>query len=195
MRRALLTIGIVLLFSIGCASTSPLSSNEYTLRPYGMTPRQFANLALEMVEQRVPEWDPGTIYVKLDLTCEDKLGSAWVDEKGVRHLQLCYQALILSTVEDLASVVLHEFVHLSKWDEIEKMNLDPEDAEVEWCTIAVHELWANRIVIENFPKLRYSPQMMALAQDLYWEYRVMARNHCAPELYRSFPYRPQPISD
>jgi len=205
--RLTIVVASLLFSSVSCAAPIhifaptdlPLDSRAYTIRHPDMEPLEFTMLAHEMVKERVPEWLAQGVHIKVDPRARGTLyGETWPDEHGQMHIRLFASALHLATVEDLAHVLLHEFVHAIKWDYIEALNLDSnaEEGEMHWCTMYLHELWANRIVIESFPRLRYSPQMLNRALSLYREHLSRAKaSDCPVETYEGFPLLPSPVFD
>jgi hypothetical protein len=152
-----------------------------------------------MLTERVPEWLPSGVHIQVNPKKQgDRYGQSWPNEDGQMQIGLFASALHLATVEDLAHVLLHEFVHVIKWQEIVAMNLDAdaEEGEIRWCTAHHHELWANKIVVESFPRLRYSPQMLNRALALYKEHLDLAKaSDCPVETYEGFPLLPSPVFD
>ena len=175
----------------------PLDSRAYTIRHADMEPLEFTVLAHSMVAERVPEWLAKGVHIQVDPRAQgNRYAQTWPDKNGQMQIRLFASALRLATVEDLAHVLLHEFVHAIKWDDIEAMNLDPnaQDGELHLCTTYHHELWANRIVVESFPRLRYSPQMLNRALGLYREFLFLAKERdCPAATYEGFPILPVPI--
>jgi len=206
-RITIFVASLLFISSVSCAAPIhifaptdiPLDSRAYTIRHPDMEPLEFTMLAHEMVKERVPEWLAKGVHIKVNPKAQGTMyGQTWPDEHGKMHILLFASALHLATVEDLAHVLLHEFVHAIKWDYIAALNLDSdaEEDEMHWCTMYLHELWANRIVIESFPKLRYSPQMLNRALSLYREHLSRAKaSDCPVEAYEGFPLLPSPVFD
>jgi hypothetical protein len=143
-----------------------------------------------MVELVAPEWyvsgtneTPIIMHAMPDLL--GKFGEAWKDEVGTFHVGIGRRGLMLATVEDMASVVLHEFVHVKMWEEI---------AAEDWsweCKSARHELIANKVVIEHFFKIRYTSYMYTNSRILYAEAQAKASiNECPAEVTSDMPSIP-----
>ena len=207
-RLTILVASLLFISSVSCAAPIhifaptdiPLDSRAYTIRHPDMEPLEFTLLAHEMVKDRVPEWLAQGIHIQVAPRAQggDRYAQTWQDENGKMHIRLFASALHLATVEDLAHILLHEFVHAIKWDDIAAMDLDPnaQEDEPHWCTMYHHELWANRIVIESFPLLRYSPQMLNRALSLYREHLALAKeSECPVDTYEGFPLLPSPVFD
>jgi len=207
-RLTILVASLLFISSVSCAAPIhifaptdlPLDSRAYTIRHPDMEPLEFTLLAHEMVKDRVPEWLAKGVHIQVNPRAQGggRYGQTGPDEHGKMHIQLFASALHLAIVEDLAHILLHEFVHAIKWDDIAAMNLDSdaEEDEPHWCTMYHHELWSNRIVIESFPRLRYSPQMLNRALALYREHLSRAKaSDCPVETYEGFPLLPSPVFD
>ncbi len=153
----------------------------YTLRPPLMGFFAFMDAADRMVASKAPEWyvvgseeQPLIMHAMPNL--KNIFGQAWKDEEGVYNISFGRSALFLATIEDAANVMLHEYVHLKIWDEIASHD--------EWtteCKEARHELVANKVVIESYHKLGYTPHMYRHAKSLYGEARAEAKIAECPE--------------
>jgi hypothetical protein len=118
-----------------------------------------------------------------------KYGQAWVDEEGVYHVVIGQSGLLLATIEDLASVILHEFVHVLTWEEIRAQDWTDE------CITVRQELVANKVVLEHYFKLGYTPYMYDNSRGLYAQFRAEALLYnCPPEVMSDMPEIPMPLS-
>lgn len=209
MDRILFYPLLLSLFLATPASTQPLipiipqetfvlqddSGRSYTIRTPDMDYYDFLRAADAMVLAAVPEWYvEGTPETPIIMQASPNLlqrryGEAWLDEQGVYHVRIGRLGLMLSIVEDLASVVLHEFVHVIVWEEIEAQDWS------ENCMSARQELMANKIVIEHYILLGYTPYMLENSYRLYARAQFKAQvNGCPAEVWIDLPAVPIPLS-
>jgi hypothetical protein len=152
----------------------------------------FLRAADAMVLAAVPDWYVvGTPEMPIIMQASPNLlrryGEAWVDDQGVYHVVLGRLGLMLATVEDLASVVLHEFVHVISWEEIRSQNWSDN------CHSARQELMANKVVIEHYHILGYTPYMLENSRKLYAQAQALSLlNQCPPEVMNDMPEVPMP---
>jgi hypothetical protein len=170
------------------------SGKTYTIRTPDMDYYDFLRAADAMVLAAVPDWYVvGTPEMPIIMQASPNLlrryGEAWVDDQGVYHVVLGRLGLMLATVEDLASVVLHEFVHVISWEEIRSQDWSDN------CHSARQELMANRVVIEHYHILGYTPYMLENSRKLYAQAQALALlNQCPAEVFSDMPDVPMPIS-
>ena len=166
---------------------------DYTYRTPQMGFFGFIQASERMVASKIPEWYvPGTdehpLIVHASPFMLGKYGQAWKDEEGNFHVSYGQSALFLPTIEDMASIVLHEHVHVKIWEEIASHD--------EWsleCRISRHELIANKVVIENYYRLGYTPHMYLNARILYGKAKRRAQNNkCPVEVMSNMPRMPLP---
>lgn len=169
------------------------SGKKYTIKTPDMDYYDFMRAADAMVLERVPEWYvEGTPEMPIIMQASPNLlrsryGEAWRDDQGVYHVRIGRLGLMLATVEDLASIVLHEFVHVLAWKDIEYQDWS------ENCMSARQELMANNIVIENYHNLGYTPYMLRNSHRLYQQARVKSiLNGCPIEVMWDLPEVPVP---
>jgi hypothetical protein len=166
----------------------------YTIRTPNMDYYDFLRAADAMVLEAAPDWYVvGTpelpIIVQASPNLLRRYGEAWVDDQGVYHVVIGRTGLMLSTVEDLASVVLHEYVHVLEWEKIEVQDWSDN------CKSARQELMANKVVIEHYILLRYTPYMLENSHILYVQAQALAAlNQCPAEVTSDLPSVPVPIS-
>lgn len=202
MQLVYLTLLVTLLTpTMGCAGTIDAfnctdAPRTYTIRHPDMNDVEFVQLAVDMVEERVPEWTIKDVIIVInEENRTDGYGVTWQGDNRQLYIELRYHALHLATIEDLAHVLLHEGAHVRKWEEIKAMDLDPdmEEDDMPWCSLSHHELWANKVVIEHYLHLQYSPQLLRRALDLYTQHRNLAiAKDCPPATYEGLPLLPVP---
>ena len=150
---------IVLALMAGCvfiSSALPISQSNLHL---GMRYTEMVARADTMVENKFPEWYVEDVPFSRNIdTSTNHFASAFRSDEGTFHITLYDLALNLKTVEDLASVLLHEYVHVKIWNDLEKAIPEEE------CNSAVHEMTAYGVEIEQtrFPisqSLRLSSQI------------------------------------
>jgi len=147
----------------------------------------------ELVLATAPEWYvEGTREMPVIMQASPNLlgrfGEAWIDEQGVYHVVIGRLGLMLATIEDLASVILHEFVHVIVWEEVQAQDWTQE------CKSVRQELLANKVVIEHYLKLGYTPQMLANSRRLYAQAKVKGLfSQCPAEVTNGMPEVPMPL--
>ncbi len=172
-------LALVLLLVLGCSFTGN------TLQRSSMGPFEFIARADIMVEKNFPEWYvEGTPYM-VSLEETDNLAAAFKYEDGTFLIVLYEDALNLPLVEDLATTLLHEHVHVKIWDDLE------EDATGELCQGAVQEMTAYRVELEQ-TKIQVSRNMRDSIQDWYNTYYFYGVIACPAEIIKNFP-RPKRI--
>ncbi len=168
-------------------------SDTYTIRTPDMDYYDFLRAADAMVLAAVPDWYVvGTPEMPVIMHASPnllrKFGEAGVDDRGVYHVVIGRLGLMLATVEDLATVVLHEFVHVILWEEINARDWS------ENCKNARQELIANKVVIEHYFKLGYTSHMLGNSRRLYAKAKASALlNQCPAEVMSGMPEVPMPI--
>ncbi len=169
-------------------------SRTYSIRTPDMDYYDFLRAADAMVLATVPDWYVvGTPELPVILQASPNLlrrfGEAWIDDQGVYHVVIGRLGLMLSTVEDLASIVLHEYVHVLEWEKIEAQPWSDN------CKSARQELVANKVVIEHYTVLGYTPHMLENSFILYAQAEALAMlNQCPAEVTSDLPDVPVPIS-
>lgn len=127
---------------VGCAQTSITTVPEYTLRDPGMNYMQFLYKAEALIAENFPEWYVEDVKRELVFDNPDmRFASVSKEEDGTFIMHIFEMSWDLCTVEDLASVLLHEYVHIKIWDDL--LDQIPGDtAPANWCRAAVHEMTA-----------------------------------------------------
>jgi hypothetical protein len=154
----------------------------------------FLRAADAMVLAAAPDWYVvGTpempVIVLASPNLLGRFGEAWVDEQGVYHVTIGRLGLMLATVEDLASVMLHEYVHVIMWEEVRSQDWSDN------CHSARQELLANKVVIEHYLLLGYSSHMLENSRRLYAQAKALSLlNQCPAEVMSGMPEVPMPIS-
>lgn len=189
------TLLFALLLALPATTAEPQVCNDtFTIRTPDMSYYDSMRAGDELVMAAAPEWYvEGTqempIIVQANPDLLSLYGEAWVDEQGVYHVVVGRLGLMLATIEDLASVLLHEYVHVIAWEEVE--------AE-EWsenCKSVRQELIANKVVIEHYHKLGYSPYMLSNSRTLYAQAKAKGLlNQCPAEVMSGLPEVPMPIN-
>ena len=167
--------------------------DTFTIRTPDMSYYDSMRAGDELVKSAAPEWyvegsrEIPVIMQASPNLLRSRLGEAWIDEEGVYHVVIGRMGLMLATIEDLASVILHEFVHVIIWEEVEAQDWTPE------CKKARHELMANKVVIEHYLDLGYTPHMLKNSRKLYVEAKALALlNQCPAEVTSDMPEVPMP---
>ncbi len=174
-----LLVALALFLTLGCVSPKvPCWSDTHPDEGY----IEFISGAVEVVRDKFPEWYNEKTPIALDLEDKENLAYANRTEQGVIGIKLTQKALDLCTEEDLASILLHEYVHVKLWDEIAAMVSDTED-----CNHIRHELKANLTVAFAYDELGYSTRMLRMALDLYEHYYVGALLECDEAVYNDMP--------
>ncbi len=163
------------------------SGKAYTIRTPNMDYYSFLHAADAMVLAAAPDWYVvGTpempVIMQASPNLLRKFGEMWKDDQGVYHVDIGRLGLMLATVEDLASVVLHEFVHVIAWEEIKAQDWSYN------CKSARHELMANKVVTGHYLKLGYTSDMYENSRKLYAEAKAKAvLNQCPAEVMIDMP--------
>jgi len=102
---------------------------------------EFLARAEKMVAEKYPEWYVEGIQRALVFNNPDiRFASVSKQEDGTFVMYIYEQSWDLCTVEDLASVLLHEYVHIKIWNDLEDQI--PGDGVAAFCRAAVHEMTA-----------------------------------------------------
>ncbi len=170
---------LALFLALGCGPQAPCWTSTHPEEGY----KEFISGAVEIVRDKFPEWYNEETPIRVDLKEKDNIASTrQVGGQGTVVIDVNQKALNLCTQEDLASVLLHEYVHVKLWDEIALTSNDKTD-----CKHIRHELKANLTVLFAYDELEYSMTMLHIALDLYEQYYLSARSRCQPEIYKDMP--------
>jgi hypothetical protein len=142
---------------------------------------EFIERADDMVKENFPEWYVEGVEKEL---ASEQIGSlfASVDVQEDRTLMITLYEMSwdLCTVEDLASVLLHEYVHAKIWFDLE------EEIEDEWCRAAMHEVEAYTVELTQ-TKINVTPAMRFGTEFGYRFAYIKAMSYCPRETYIDFP--------
>lgn len=163
--------------TFGCASgKTPLPTREihapFTLRPLGISSTEFVRAADELIEHRAPRYRRHSAEVHLGFGLLNKYGITNKHSSGDLYIVLGRPALMMATVEDLAVVLLHEYVHVVYWEHVFD---NPYGGATEECKKARAEMIANKITIELYHTIRYRRAMLLHAMGLYQQARTYAK--------------------
>ena len=196
----------VLVRSCGLADTHPPNADThplnqevnapFTIRPVGMETLSFIKLADELVARKAPRWyDPDT-QIHLDFGLIKNFASMRVTDKGTLDIVLERHALVLATVEDLAAVLLHEYVHVDSWDyvyNVGKLTSFESEGHKEKCLRALTEMLSNKVVVEMYHVIRYGHVLLQHQTDLYQEQYVYAHDNCPTVVTLGMPKVIHPV--
>jgi len=175
-----------LLLMAGCSTlsqTTPCVTCEpsYTLRHPDMNYTEFIKRADDMVKENYPEWYVEDLAQELEL---EQLGALFasvdIQEDGTLLVTIYEKSWDLCTVEDFASVLLHEYVHAKIWFQLE------EEIEDEWCRAAMHEVTAYNVELTQ-TKINVTSAMLSGTEFGYRFAYIRAMTYCPREAYASFP--------
>lgn len=190
--RFLLVLAFAFVLAIGCV----LEPNRpFTYRPIDMSNQEFVEAANAIVLDNTPEWHVTTdgpdirVIVK---TVRFKRGYYARVYRMSSKLYLVFienSGLELKSIEDLASVLLHEYVHIKTWDSI----LALTDLSTD-CKEIRSELLSEMIVVNNFYRIGYTKKMLHSNLRQYRRLKMRAKS-CPPETISGLPEWPLPVSD
>ena len=173
---------LALLLALGCGPQAPCWTSTHPEEGY----IEFVSGAVELVRDKFPEWYNAETPVGVDLKDKDNLAYAiQVGGQETVIINVTQKALDLCTQEDLASILLHEYVHVALWDEINAI-ADPASR----CSHIRHELKANLTTAFAYDELGYSIRMLAMALNLYEHYYFEALVYCEDAIFEDMPAPP-----
>lgn len=165
--------------SLGCSfwkKPGPIPAREihapFTLRPLGIASAEFVRAADDLLDRRAPKYRNHSAEVHLGFGLLNKYGITNKNATGDLYIVLGRPALMLATVEDLAAVLLHEYVHVVYWEYVFENEYGGATQE---CKKARAEMIANKVTIELYHKIRYRRAMLVHAMGLYQQARVYAK--------------------
>jgi hypothetical protein len=142
---------------------------------------EFIQRADDMVKVNFPEWYVEGIVRELAF---EQVGSLFasvnIQEDGTLRITLYEMSWDLCTVEDLASVLLHEYVHVKIWFRL------AEEIEDDFCRAAIHEVTAYTAELTQ-TKMNVTPAMRAGTEFGYRFAYIKAMGYCPMEEYDYFP--------
>lgn len=178
MRR--LAVSLLLLLVMGCSSIAP-PAYSFTIRHPQMNYMEFIARADLMVENLFPEWYVEGTPIGVDT---EQIGITFASVQrlpdGRLAIELYPHGYHLATVEDLASVLLHEYVHVRIWDELETTILNP------LCNAAVHEIMAYGVELAQ-TKLTVTDGMKSATRIGYELAYSRATVYCYEHIMKDFP--------
>ncbi len=185
---------LFLAFPANSEEPQACDNNSYTIRTADMSYYDSMRAGDELVRIAVPEWYvEGTPEVRVIMQASPDLmksyGEVWRDDQGIFHVVIGRLGLGLAVIEDLAAVILHEFVHIITWDETNAQDWTDN------CKLARQELMANKVVIQHYIRLGYTPYIYENSHILYSEAKAMAvLFECPAEVLSGMPGVPMPIT-
>jgi hypothetical protein len=142
--RIVVKVLLALLLLSGCAYISP--TPQHTLRVPSMQYAEFLARGDAMVKEKFPEWYVEGVTQELVFDPDIRYASVIQLEDGTFIMYIYEMAWDLCTVEDLASVFLHEYVHVKIWNDLEE---EIPGLLLAWCRMSVHELHAYKVELEQ----------------------------------------------
>jgi len=148
---------------------------EVTLRTPEMTNFEFLTLAEKKIEENFPQWyvkDINTVLLFNSPPWASDLFASVNKRPRIPLTMVIYAASWeLTTVEDFASVLLHEYVHVTMWERLEA-EIPDED-----CRSAAHEVIAYTIEMEQ-DKFKVSDTMKRSTKFEYYLYNIDLQMYC-----------------
>jgi hypothetical protein len=183
MIKALTLVKVLLasLLLVGCAYISP--SPQPTLRDPGMNYTEFLSRGEALFKEKFPEWYVEGVKQELVFDSDIRFAGVIKQEDGTFVMYIFEQAWNLCTVEDLASVFLHEYVHVKIWNDLEEQI---PGMFLSWCRMAVHELHAYKVEIEQ-KKIKISSAMRVGNRMGYLLNYNKAQTFCPDRFIEDFP--------
>ncbi len=181
----------ILFFSafLSCAGPPQPTRQHYTIRPIGMTSQQFIEAADRLVLQRSQEWyAPRVEEVEILKIWHDygRYAGMRKNPDGSYSIRVERPALALATIEDMAHVLMHEYIHIMVHDTIDKMDLTKQ------CKDLRSEMVANQVMIEKYHVIGYRRALLTQAVVLYAKSKAQARAVCSMNAWADLPYYPIP---
>ena len=168
----------VLLLMWGC--TEAPNPPTFTMRQPDMNYLEFLSRAEALVEENFPEWYVEGIRRELEFdNPSSNFAEVYEEDDGTLVMAIYELSWDLCAVEDLASVLLHEYVHVKIWDELKEKIPD------EFCQIAIHELTAYSVEM-NQRKIRTTGAMRRGTRFGYSLAYIQARVFCPQEIIKDF---------
>lgn len=172
-----------------CTDTSPPTppnhevNAPFTVRRVGMKTVAFVKLADDLILSKAPRWYNPDTKIHLNFDTNKNFATTIVTINGTLNIVLERHALVLATVEDMAAVLLHEYVHVESWDYVytvgELASFETEEYK-EGCLNALAEMLANKVVVEMYYVIGYGRVMLQHQTFLYQENYVYAKEHKCP---------------
>jgi len=186
---------LVLAFLLSCSTQKPITlepNAPFTIRPVFMTDEDFVIAADSNVKDKVPEWhidvsERSDVVLRVTWLMHAAFAETRESRPGIKTVTLWRRALVLATIEDLAYILLHEYVHVETWHLFDHMGLSKE------CNIYRDEMFANWIVIRNYRTLGYRRELLLHSVALYNRAHASAKYLLCPmATYAGIPRWPVP---
>lgn len=135
-----------------------------------------------LVKEKFSEWyQEGTC-----ITVAPGVDSSYAESTQIKatkeiYITLNQPALSLKNREDLAQILLHEYVHVTGWKTGRHKELSPT------CKMAVDELDAYNIDIQARPVLGSSFALQTNSLILYTVMHIYAVEYCPKDAYKDYP--------
>lgn len=178
---------LVLLLIWGCAEFP--DSSRFTIRPSDMDRNEFLALADAQVREHFPEWYVEGIRQEIELdNPKDEFAAVTRQADGTFLMSIYKPAWNLYVVEDLVTVLLHEYVHVKLWDWL------AEKIPYEACNHAIHELTAYGVELTQ-SRIRITEPMLWSARSGFNSFYLQGKLHCSEEIIQEFTRPGVSLSD
>ena len=154
-----------------------------------MTAEEFVEAANKIIFQRAPEWyAPATHPLHMRLSWHDTGRYARMGrlDDGTYAISVDRAALALPVIEDMAHVLMHEYIHVKVWEVVYGTDF------TKVCKELRSEMIANRVMIEEYHSIGYRKALLNQAVHLYAKSRSQARTECPSETWFDQPIWPRP---
>ena len=184
---------LIITLTLGCVTLEP--NYSFTLRSTDMSDEEFVEAAAAIVLVNTPEWyvAPDGPDVRLILkTVHFERGYYATTRRMSTSSYLIFiesDGLSLKTIEELAAVLLHEYVHVKTWNSI----LGGTDLS-RTCKVIRSEMMSESVVIANFYRIGYSRKFLYMNIRRYRQLKHKARL-CPPATLNDLPSQPFPVKN
>jgi hypothetical protein len=154
-----------------------------------MTSQQFIDAADKLILQKAQGWAAPRVHeVEIIKIWRDygRYAGMRKNTNGTYSIRVERPALALASIEDLAHVLMHEYIHIMVHDTIDKMDLTKQ------CKDLRSEMYANMVMIENYHVIGYRRALLTQAVVLYAKSKAQARVVCPLRAWADLPYYPIP---
>ncbi len=174
---------LVAIFLFAIVSYSAPKALCWSRTHFGEGHKELIAASKQMVQDKFPEWYQEDVEVGVDAV-EDYLGYTHRNNQGDLAIKLTQRGLDLCSVEDVAAVLLHEYVHAKLWVQLGQDFPNPQ------CNNVRHELEANWVVIQAYDELKYSGRMLQNTLDLFDHYYLEGLLFCNAKVRKGLPRPP-----
>lgn len=165
----------MLALMVGCTYVS-----NYTLRDSSIDDIKFLALADEKVANEFPQWYSEEVEKKIEIFPSDNRFAGVVEKKnGDLVIRIFPTMQTLRTVDDVALVLLHEYVHVKLWYKLDALPVDPI------CLLSIHELFALNVELTQ-TKLKATTKMLKSTKSQYASNYRIVRIFCPKGLINYF---------